>query len=183
LKHIKSSATQLDEVIQDLNQILSVRRQDQQDFYQLVDLEAETSALIESLEPELKDVNAQIILDFKQGHVFTIRAYVHSILYNLITNAIKYASQQHPLIIKVCSWQQAEFTYLSVQDNGRGFDSEKVLGEMFRLYKRFHPQIPGKGMGLYLVKTQAEALGGGVSVVSQENQGACFTIYVKSNPV
>lgn len=71
--------------------------------------------------------------------------------------------------IKISSWQQDAFLYLSVQDNGRGFDSEKVLGEMFRLYKRFHAHIPSKGMGLYLVKTQAEALGGGVSVVSKEN--------------
>ena len=106
-----------------------------------------------------------------------------SILYNLITNAIKYASEQRPLKIEVRSWQENEFTYLSVRDNGRGFDPQKVFGQMFRLYKRFHPHIPGKGMGLYLVKTQAEALGGGVSVVSQEDRGACFTVYVKSSPV
>ena len=78
LRHIKSSATQLDEVIQDLNQILSVRRQDQQDFYQQMDLATEIQALRESLAPDLKDLDAQITLDLQQAQVFTIRSYFHS---------------------------------------------------------------------------------------------------------
>lgn len=181
LKQIKGSATQLDTVIQDLNQILSVRRQDQLTCYQQVNLKEEVDELLSTLDSELKALGAQVTLSLEQTQIFTIRSYMQSILYNLLSNAIKYASDQRDLQISIRSWQENEILYLSVKDNGKGIDTEKFQTQMFRLYKRFHPQIPGKGMGLYLIKTQAEALGGGVSMVSEENQGACFTVYVKSN--
>lgn len=61
------------------------------------------------------------------------------------------------------------------QDNGLGIDltrGEKIFG----LYKRFHPHIEGKGMGLFMVKTQVEALGGKITVKSEPNKGTEFTI-------
>ena len=61
-------------------------------------------------------------------------------------------------------------------DNGRGIDLQKNKDQVFGLYKRFHTGIEGKGMGLYMVKSQIEALGGKISVQSAVNKGAEFSI-------
>ncbi len=183
LASIESSAMHLDEVIQDLNHILSVRRQDQQTLYETVNLSYEIKSLLSTLQRELDDLGTEVELDLKVTQLLTIRSYYQSILYNLITNAVKYASPERHLRLAIRTWQENEVIYLSVEDNGLGLDAEGLQEQLFRLYKRFHALIPGKGLGLYLVKTQAEVLGGGVSVKSEENKGACFTVYVKAHRV
>lgn len=181
LQSISRSASKLDEVIQDLNLILSMRREDQGHLYQEVDLELELSTAMQSLTAPGEHL-PEIHADLGVTRVLTIRSYLQSILFNLLSNAIKYASPKRPLQIQVRSWKDNRYIYLSVQDNGRGFDPSQAP-QLFRLYKRLHPQIAGKGLGLYLVKTQAEALGGGVDVSSSEDQGSCFTVHLRVNHV
>ena len=65
---------------------------------------------------------------------------------------------------------------LVFKDNGLGFNLEKQKDQIFGLYKRFHLHTEGRGMGLYMVKTQVEMLGGKVYVESRLNQGATFTL-------
>jgi signal transduction histidine kinase len=65
---------------------------------------------------------------------------------------------------------------LSFCDNGIGIDMEANGDQVFGLYKRFHTSVEGKGMGLYMVKLQVEALGGKISVQSTKNKGTEFTI-------
>ena len=48
--------------------------------------------------------------------------------------------------------------------------------QVFGLYKRFHDHTEGKGMGLFMVKTQVETLGGKISVESEVNKGTRFII-------
>ena len=55
-------------------------------------------------------------------------------------------------------------------------DMAKIKNRLFTLYQRFHNHVEGKGLGLYLVKSQLESLGGTLSVQSQENVGTEFTI-------
>jgi signal transduction histidine kinase len=72
--------------------------------------------------------------------------------------------------------------YMTVRDNGLGIDLIKYRQSMFSLYKRFHFHMEGKGLGLYLVKTQLEALGGLIDVESEPNRGTVFHIYFKAQP-
>jgi signal transduction histidine kinase len=58
---------------------------------------------------------------------------------------------------------------------------EKHKSNLFNLYKRFHFHTEGKGMGLYLVKTQLNALGGKIEVDSKVDKGTRFSVYVKQN--
>jgi signal transduction histidine kinase len=60
-----------------------------------------------------------------------------------------------------------------------GIDLERFKDKLFSLYKRFHFHVEGKGMGLYLVKTQVNALGGKINIDSKVNEGTCFTISFK----
>ena len=71
------------------------------------------------------------------------------------------------------------FICLSVKDNGIGIDLKKYGTKIFGLYKRFHgDEIEGKGIGLSLVKTQSESLGGRVEVESTVNYGSTFKIFL-----
>jgi sensor histidine kinase regulating citrate/malate metabolism len=65
---------------------------------------------------------------------------------------------------------------ITFKDNGMGIDLLKKADEVFGLYKRFHFHVEGKGVGLFMVKTQVETLGGKISVASEINAGTEFTI-------
>jgi len=65
---------------------------------------------------------------------------------------------------------------LIFKDNGRGIDLEKNGSQVFGLYKRFHQEIEGKSVGLFIVKTHLEALGGKISIKSEVNKGTEFKI-------
>ncbi|MFM8912658.1 MAG: ATP-binding protein, partial [Flammeovirgaceae bacterium] len=66
-----------------------------------------------------------------------------------------------------------------VKDNGMGIDLNRHRQKLFTLYSRFHDHVDGKGLGLYMVKTQIEALGGKIEVESQVNSGTTFRVYIK----
>jgi hypothetical protein len=55
-------------------------------------------------------------------------------------------------------------------------DLKSQKNNLFKLYKRFHPHVSGKGLGLYLVKSQVEAMNGTISVESEPDKGARFRI-------
>lgn len=57
-----------------------------------------------------------------------------------------------------------------------GIDLLKRKDQVFGLYKRFHHQVNGKGIGLFMVKTQVETLGGKIIIDSEVNRGTKFTI-------
>jgi sensor histidine kinase regulating citrate/malate metabolism len=52
--------------------------------------------------------------------------------------------------------------------------------KLFTLYSRFHYHVEGKGLGLYLIKTQVTALGGKIEVESEVDNGITFRIYFKT---
>jgi signal transduction histidine kinase len=58
-------------------------------------------------------------------------------------------------------------------------DIEKVHDRVFQLFKRFHKNVEGKGVGLYMVKTMIEELGGSIEVESKPNVGTTFKIFLK----
>ena len=101
---------------------------------------------------------------------------MYSIFYNLISNSIKYRQQQVPCLIEIKSRRVKDTIELVFTDNGMGIDLQKRGDQVFGLYKRFHTNIEGKGMGLFMVKTQVETLGGKISIQSEVNKGTEFKI-------
>ncbi len=80
------------------------------------------------------------------------------------------------LVIEITSHKINNKIGLSFRDNGLGIDLKKNSGEIFGLYKRFHNHVEGKGMGLFMVKTQVELMGGKIAVTSEVNKGSEFSI-------
>ena len=108
------------------------------------------------------------------------KAYLESILLNLFTNAIKYRSPKRILRIFVSSKEVNNMIVLTFKDNGIGIDLERNRDKIFGLYQRFHNYSDSKGLGLYLVKSQVESMGGTINVESEVDKGTTFTIIFKS---
>jgi PAS domain S-box-containing protein len=108
------------------------------------------------------------------------KAYLESILLNLFTNAIKYRSPKRTLRIFVSSKEQNNSIVLIFRDNGIGIDLERNRDKIFGLYQRFHNYSDSKGLGLYLVKSQVESMGGTIGVESEVDKGTTFTIIFKN---
>src|SRR6202012_3885495 len=98
------------------------------------------------------------------------------IFYNLILNSVKYRRLDIPCIIEIKSRLEGNGLELFFADNGTGIDLQKKGGEVFGLYKKFHESGEGKGVGLYMVKTQVEALGGRIGIQSSKNKGTKFNL-------
>lgn len=185
LTHTKNSAQSLDEIVKDLTYILGIRN-DSNLRKEHIDLEKTTQAVLKNMDSVVKEVNPQITFDFSEGqYIFSERSYIENILFQLISNAIKYRKRREDLKIHITTQLQGDKLQLCVKDNGMGINLTNINPyKIFGLYQRMHTHTEGKGLGLYLVKTQIEALGGDVGVESVENVGSAFSIflpYVASN--
>lgn len=78
------------------------------------------------------------------------KAYLESIFFNLITNAIKYAKPSQSPVVTISTKISGGDKQLIFPDNGIGFDMDKVKGKIFGLHQKFEDHIDSKGIGLYL---------------------------------
>ena len=119
-----------------------------------------------------------IIGDFKEQDSFvSIKSYVYSIFHNLVSNSVKYRRPGVPLTVSIASRKKKNSIELFFKDNGMGIDLKRRGGQVFGIYQRFHTEhAEGKGMGLFMVKTQVESLGGSISIESEVDKGTEFKI-------
>lgn len=170
---------ELDNVVRDLNAILDLKHSANAPLT-LVELEEEVNAVSRALEKEISATDATILVDLpKVKEIQTVKAYLNSILFNLISNAIKYRKPNCSPIIRISSELLENEICLTVSDNGLGIDLALYREKLFNLYSRLHFHVEGKGMGLYLVKTQIESLGGQIEVTSEVDEGTVFKLYFK----
>ena len=133
------------------------------------------SFLISVHKPILKiDLEDVTILDIN-------KSYLESIFLNLLTNAIKYRDPVKQLRVTVATKVVEDSLIITFKDNGIGIDLNKSMDKIFGLYQRFHNYPDSKGLGLYLVKSQVESMGGTISVASIVGKGTTFTIIFKYN--
>lgn len=172
---IDKSAQSLETIIRDLNKIIDIRN-DKFSAFELVSLEQELLLIRQSLNAFIEKNDVQIEQSFTLREIISIKAYVNSILYNLVSNSIQYRSPDRQPLIRVSSTAQNGNAVLEVTDNGLGIDLLRYQGDLFKLYKRFHTHTQGKGLGLYLVKQQVEKLNGHIEVESKPNTGTTFRV-------
>lgn len=174
---LASSVTKLDGVIKDLNHILQVKRE-VSEMKEAVTF----SQMLHDIQNSIKNmiVNEQVVIqtDFSSiDQMQTTKSYLYSIFYNLLTNSIKYRRPGIAPLITITSQKVGDNVTIRFKDNGLGIDLEKKGEQVFGMYKRFHTHAAeGKGMGLYMTKTQVEAIGGKISLTSKVNEGTEFII-------
>ena len=180
IDYLSLSANKLDSVIQDLNHILQMKDEigENKETVKLGDLLEDIKLSISNI---ITMEGVQFQTDFKEvAEIITLKSYIYSIFYNLITNSIKFRKPDIAPVINIKSSTSGNKVILSFSDNGLGIDLKKKGDQVFGLYKRFHLHVKGKGIGLYMVKTQVETLGGTISISSEPNKGTEFKIEFES---
>jgi PAS domain S-box-containing protein len=95
---------------------------------------------------------------------------------NIIANAVRYRDTwKKNSFIKIEVRTDAEKAFLRFTDNGIGI-AEEYLGNVFKMFFRASPESKGSGLGLYIVKSVVEKLGGQITVRSQLGSGTSFEI-------
>ncbi len=133
-------------------------------------------------ELQIQLTGAQIDYDFSEApHIFAPAKYLLSIFYNLMNNAIKYRSPERCPVITVTTKTTGSEIILSFTDNGLGIDLMKNKDKIFKIGKVFHRHPEAKGFGLFMTKTQIEAIGGRIWVESEPNVGTTFFVEFKNH--
>jgi PAS domain S-box-containing protein len=177
---LKNLSRNLGETMNDLMETLKVKTQtelhkDQIRFKEILD------KVVQLLEGELIITEASVTYDFNDAPTIEYpKAYLESIFLNLLSNAIKYRSpERKPKVHFVTNKIEAKaqsFIELKITDNGQGIDLAKYGDKLFGLHKTFHVHEHARGVGLFLIKTQIESMGGLITADSEVDKGTIFTI-------
>jgi signal transduction histidine kinase len=178
LKKIHESAENLEKVFADLSQIIKIEKSMQQPW-QDVELNLEIQAVLKSLKTSIVEKDIKVTASAQQSTIVkALSPYVYSVLHNIIENAVKYSDAgKKESYIKIEIDETNKYYRVSITDNGIGIDMEMASGKVFQMYQRFNNTHPGQGFGLFLVKSQMEAMQGQVEVESILGQGTTFNLY------
>lgn len=173
-QRLASNVSVLDNVVKDLNLILQV--QDNKGLpKEMLDLRSLITNASSLLQDEIKKSGMKLVIEDKAPRVPGIKTYLESVFFNLLSNSIKYCAPGRVPQVKIRSSKKEDAYQVEVSDNGLGI-AEENFEKIFEPYKRLSIEGEGKGLGLYLVKSQIESMGGKIAVTSSPTDGSCFTI-------
>jgi len=176
LKRAKPVVNHLNEIFNELVESLQIR-QDSEIQSINVDLKDCVEKILISFDAQIKSYNATITTNFDEVPIlYYPHKYIESILTNLISNAIKYKSPDKNLKLEIKTKIVGKHIVLSVKDNGLGIDLNRHKDNIFKIRKVFHSHPEAKGFGLFMTKTQVEAMGGTIWVESTPDVGSTFFI-------
>ncbi len=175
LRQLNKSSANLEEVVHDITRILNIKKGGEK--LESIRLKEQLDLTMAILDNEIAEKKAVISFSGRDDLCIDgIRAYVQSIFYNLIHNAIKYASKDRRPQIDISFSLEQGLVVIVCKDNGIGIEMDYASKKIFQLYQRFNTDYQGKGYGLFLTKTQVEAMRGDITVSSVLNKGTTFTV-------
>lgn len=166
----------LQQTLTHLNDVVDVHNNKEYNKKTL-NLHREIHRMLDVLSLSLRQVNAKLSIDVDES--ISIKydpAYLESILLNLLTNSIKYRHESRDLHIGIKVYELKGTAVLEISDNGIGIDLELHGHKLFGMYKTFHDNNDARGIGLFLVKNQVDAMGGKIEARSKVNEGTTFKI-------
>lgn len=173
LRKIEQSAERLDRLIHDLlgytrvQQIPLIREQ--------VDLTSVVDRVTDQMQREIALANAKITFSRPLATIRADAATLEHIFLNLISNALKFRRDGIAPEVNIHAEDRDERIRVWVEDNGIGIDP-KFSGRVFRMFERVHDtqKYPGTGVGLAIVGTAMERLGGSCGVEPNPSGGSRF---------
>jgi len=133
-----------------------------------------------SINTLITNSKARFEIDFSEVPELKFNSfYLQSIFLNLISNSIKYSNPKVDTLISISSRKVNNVIKVIFSDNGIGFEMDEVENKIFGLHQRFHNTHDSKGIGLYLVQSHLQSLGGKITVESKVNIGTTFTMTFK----
>lgn len=180
IKYIKSSSESLLTTMLELNEILKVSQTGPMELIDL-DFEQMLEKVLMMLHTNIVSEKATIKTNFEVKQIKYSPLYLESILLNLLSNALKYSSPERMPIIAISTFMNNGVISLAVEDNGLGIDLQRFRHQMFKLRKTFHQHPDSRGIGLFMIKNQIEAMGGEIKVTSEVGKGSTFTVHFSKN--
>jgi signal transduction histidine kinase len=176
LKHVSIS---LDETMNHLNEVVNINTNVNLIItpLNLKEFVIKTQEILSEL---IEKNETSFILDIPENAMINYNsAYLESILYNLISNAVRYRHPQRKPIVTIKFYPENDANVIEISDNGIGIDLKKNADKIFGMYKTFHNNSDARGIGLFITKNQVDAMGGTITVSSTPDVGTTFKIYTK----
>lgn len=176
---LSSVSDALNETMHNLNEVVNIQTNVNLNV-QPLDLRKCIEKTLIDLHDEIKQRDITVNCHVKkETSVIYNPAYLENILINCISNAIRYSDPKKDSYINIDSYIENAQTILEISDNGIGIDMQKNKDKIFGMYKTFNNNPDAKGMGLFIVKNQIDAMGGKITVDSTLYEGTTFKIYFK----
>ena len=180
---LKKISVGFSSTVNNLNQIVKSQNQIKVESVQ-INLHDYVDKVIEILLTEIESTKTKILNEVNpEVVIFANPAYTESILFNLISNAIKYRHEDIPPVIMISSEAFLDRIVVKIKDNGKGIDLGKYGDDLFGIYKTFHGNPDAEGVGLYIIKYQIEIMGGLIDIESEVNHGTTFSITFKHKEI
>jgi PAS domain S-box-containing protein len=184
LSFLRESATTTLGMLNELNDILKVKQNKSIERHEL-HFEDVFYQVQSMLNARITELGAAVSFDFSKAQTVTFPAvYLESIMLNLLDNALKYHHPDRKPDIQFTSFVNVDGNViLEVTDNGLGINLERYGHQVFKLRKTFHHHPESRGIGLFMVKNQLDAMGGDINVSSEENVGTSFFVNFNKHPL
>jgi len=175
---LKSVSDSLNETMLNLNEVVNIQTNVGL-VKQSLNLKKYLDNTLKILSDQIEMKGIKIISSIKEDvEINYSPAYLESILYNLISNAVRYSHTEINPIISIDYYTGNNMNVLQISDNGIGIDLKKNGHKIFGMYKKFSTHRDSKGIGLFITKNQIDAMGGNITVESEPNMGTTFKIYI-----
>jgi signal transduction histidine kinase len=143
-----------------------------------VDLATVVDDVRQDLLPLVQATGARLLIDVAgQPAIQFSEKNLRSVVYNLLSNALKYHSPARTPHVDVRTHVRPGYTVLEIHDNGLGIEAA-FLPRLFTMFQRFHDHVEGSGVGLYMVKRMVDNAGGRIEIHSQPGAGTTVFVYL-----
>ena len=161
--------------IKELTDISKIQDVDKSDL-QVLSFEEILSEVKLDIRQLFETFKPTIITHFEVSEINYFKKDLRSIIYNLLSNALKYSSPDRKPEVNISTEKQEGFIVLKVSDNGLGLSKENQ-SKIFGIFKRAHQHVEGSGIGLYMIKKMIENSGGKIELESELGKGTIFRVY------
>ncbi|GCC51895.1 multi-sensor signal transduction multi-kinase [Chryseotalea sanaruensis] len=175
IEKLKYSTRELDIIIHDLILVLDIQSQNDKN-YKRINPEESIQKILKQFQNELKKENFILEFNISAETINVIPEYFDNIFINLISNSLKYRSFDTDNKISITIEKNENNVVINYKDKGVGFESANYEDKIFEPFQKFHSNSDGKGLGLFLIKSQIRAMGGEINLRSKPNMGINITI-------
>ncbi len=182
IDNIAASTKELNNFINSILDLTKIESQNLTLRKESKDINKIIEGIVEKLEYEVDHKQMSIETDLSPLYPIQVdTVLMNRVISNLIENSIKYAGRGKT--IKVKTWDDVDWVYVEIKDNGVGIGEEDLLhifDKFYRVKNDSTHAIKGSGLGLYLVKYFIELHNGAITAASQLGVGTSFTIKLKN---
>jgi PAS domain S-box-containing protein len=172
LERVRAACTKMNALIDDL---LSFSRFSRQSLNRTT---IDMGKLVEEVLGELDSEQQSRNISFSISTLPNCQAdpqLLHQVIFNLLSNALKYTKKRESATVEIGSFAQGEHTIYFIRDNGAGFDMQ-YADKLFGVFQRMHrsDEFEGTGVGLAIVQNIIQRHGGRIWAEAEVDKGATF---------